>query len=484
VGAARPFLTVDRCDFARHTAMSAFANPLISVYVANHNYGRYISQAIESVIGQTLQDFELLVIDDGSTDDSRAVIERYRGHPRVTPIFQNNQGLSVTNNIALRASRGKYIMRLDADDWLDAHALEVLAGTLERNPDVGMVFPDYYHVDEKGGVIEIVRRHDFKDVTLYDQPAHGACTLIRRDCLLELEGYDEGFRCQDGYELWVRFIERYKVKNINLPLFYYRQHGASLTRNEKRILDTRNQILARQAKLNGGHLKMAAIVPVRGPSFETNSLALEPLGGRALIDWSIEAALRAERVDTVVVTSPDAAVLDHIAARYGSAVLTHKRDPGLALPNTGIEPTILSVLEFLSAAGHPEPLALADLSIESPFRSSRHIDTAGNVLELFDTDSVIAVRPETNQFYSHDGTGLKPVRQSSTLRLERNELFREAGGLRVCRTAFLREQSRISGGRLGHVVLDQRAAINIRSKLDWEIAEALVSTEEGSHGSA
>ena len=454
--------------------MSFPANPLVSVYIANHNYGRYIGQAIQSVLDQTLQDFELIVIDDGSTDDSHAVIERYRGQPKVIPVFQHNQGLNVTNNIALRASRGKYVMRLDADDWLDVHALEVLSGALERNPDVGMVFPDYYHVDENGTVLEIVRRHDFDDVTLHDQPAHGACTMVRRQCLLELDGYDESFRCQDGFDLWIRFIERYKVKNVNLPLFYYRQHGASLTRNEERILDTRNQILARQTRANGSRLKITAILPVRGPSFEPNSLVLEPLGGKALIDWSIEAALNAERVDTVAVSSPDSAVLDHVARLYGDSVLAHRRDPALALPNTRIEPTILSTLDGLAAMGRPQPAVIAHLSIESPFRSARHIDTAGNVMELFDTDAVIAVRPETNQFYTHDGSGLKPVRQSSTLRLERDEIFREAGGLRLFRTTLLRQQGRTTGGRLGHVVLDQKAAVTIRSDIDWAIAIALL----------
>ena len=116
-------------------------NPRVTIYLTNHNYGRYIAQAIDSVLAQTLQDFELIVIDDGSTDDSRNVIERYASHPRIVTVFQENKGLNVTNNIALRAARGDYIMRLDADDWLDPHALQVMSAMLDRDAPSASCFP-------------------------------------------------------------------------------------------------------------------------------------------------------------------------------------------------------------------------------------------------------------------------------------------------------------------------------------------------------
>jgi len=99
--------------------MHDITSPLVTVYITNYNYGRYLSQAIESVLNQTFTDFELIVVDDGSVDDSRDIIRQYQGHPKVRTIFQENQGLNKTNNIALRSARGKYIMRLDADDYLD-----------------------------------------------------------------------------------------------------------------------------------------------------------------------------------------------------------------------------------------------------------------------------------------------------------------------------------------------------------------------------
>ena len=104
--------------------------PLLSVYITNYNYGNYITQAIESVLNQSFQSFELFIIDDGSTDNSKEIIESYAQHPKVKVIYQQNKGLNITNNIALRLANGKYIMRLDADDYLVVNALEKMIDAL------------------------------------------------------------------------------------------------------------------------------------------------------------------------------------------------------------------------------------------------------------------------------------------------------------------------------------------------------------------
>jgi CMP-N-acetylneuraminic acid synthetase len=452
--------------------------PKVSIYITNHNYGRFIERAIDSVLAQSLDDYELIIIDDGSTDNSRDIIDRYVGHPRVTPIYQHNRGLNVTNNIAMRTARGTYIMRLDADDWLDENALDLMAGALDRDPELGLVFPDYYMVDEAGHVLEMVRRHDFDDVTLMDQPAHGACTMIRRKCLMDLGGYDETLRCQDGYDLWIRFIEHYKVKNLSLPLFYYRQHGSSLTRNERRILDTRAKIIERHSNRKGTAPKTVAIIPVRGRKLDPASPAMELLGDKPLIDWTIEAALAARHIEAVVVTSPDQAILDHVRGKGIDRLMAMERKSSMALPNTTLEDSLIDAIERYAHGGEA-PEAAVILQVEAPFRTATQIDTAIEVMVLFDTDLVVGVRPENDLFYRHDGNGLAPVRKSAELRLEREELYREVGGLKVVSLAFLRQNRGLSGGRVGHVVLDQKAAHYIKSDWDWAMAGLIAGQERG-----
>ncbi len=222
--------------------MNNFKAPLITIYITNYNYGKYLKQSIESVLNQSFQDFELIIIDDGSTDDSKTIIESYEDNPKIKVVYQNNKGLTISNNTALKLSQGNFILRLDSDDYFHKDALMNLLKGFQSD-EIGMVFGDWYEVDELGDVIELKQRHNFRrDVTLYDQPAHGACTMFRKSCLIKLNGYDESIKRQDGYELWLRFIQEFKVSNINIPIFYYRQHGKSLTKNEKKLLNTRAKI--------------------------------------------------------------------------------------------------------------------------------------------------------------------------------------------------------------------------------------------------
>ena len=183
--------------------------PKISVYIPTYNYGRFLDTAIQSVLKQTLDDWELIVIDDGSTDDTPEILTTYRTHPKIRILRQENRGLNVTNNVALRIARGEYLLRLDADDFLDENILLVLSHVLDTKPEVGLVYPDYYRVDEQGEIIEIVRRKKIgEEVDLLDLPAHGACTMIRKEVLVEIGGYFEEFDRQDGYGMWLKFIEK------------------------------------------------------------------------------------------------------------------------------------------------------------------------------------------------------------------------------------------------------------------------------------
>lgn len=451
-------------------------SPRVTVYVVSHNYGRYLRQAIDSALAQTVEDVQVIAIDDGSTDESRAIIESYIGTPRFTPIFQQNKGLTVTNNIALRAARGRYIMRLDADDWLDPHAVEILANVLDRHPEVGLVFPDYFHVDADGSVLEHVRRHDFDGVTLRDVPAHGACTMIRRRCLEEIGGYDESLRCHDGYDLWIRFIEHFEIRNVNLPLFFYRRHSHNLTRDEQRILATRLDILRRHSQRRGRAPWTIGVVPVRGASTEPGSPELRNLGGRPLIDWTLDAALASKHLRDVIVTTPDQALIEYIRSKFGDRVTTLARDRHLALPNTPLFKTLQH-----AASNHEERTgnrveAVLQMGILSPFRAPRHLDAAVDTMTLFDAAAVIGVRCEADDFYRHNGSGLTPVRRQTTLRLENEDIYRAAGQLRLW------SRSAIDAGsphpdRTGHVVLDERAALVLRTPLDWALADALARSD-------
>jgi glycosyltransferase involved in cell wall biosynthesis len=381
-------------------------NPSVTIYITNYNYGAYLEQAIQSVLNQTFTDYELIIIDDGSTDDSKDIIGQYQKQKNVYTVFQENRGLNASNNIALNLSRGKYIIRLDADDYFVPQAIELMVSELNRNQDHALVFPDYYHVDEKGNIIEEIKRHDFtNDVSLYDQPAHGACTMIRTEILKSIGGYDEEFNRQDGYDIWLKISRLYSVKNISLPLFYYRQHQKSITKNEDKLFETRTRIIEKNLKKkNYNELNVLAIIPVRGNEIDPNSNPLQKIGKKCLIEWTIDATINSKLLQNIAISSNDNELKEFVSTKWGNKVKWVERDQSLSAINTSIEKTAIDTLKLYEKNNKSIDEVMM-LYIEYPFRSTMYIDQAIHMLQLYDVDSVSSVRKDDDMFYIHSGHG-------------------------------------------------------------------------------
>ena len=336
----------------------------ITVYIPAHNYGRYVEKAIQSVLSQTIDDWEIIVINDGSTDNTSEVLKKYETHPKIRIIEQVKRGLNVSNNIALRLSNAEYIMRLDADDYLDENALLVLSSTLDAKPEAGLVYPDYYLIDEEGEIIEVMRRKKIgEEVELLDIPALGACTMFRRENLLELGGYAEDFSCQDGYELWLRFLQSFKPYNVNVPLFYYRQHLNNLTKDKKRILETRKKIKRNFVKKfkNNKIPKVLAVIPVVRQSPSSPESAFATLAGKPLIWYTLDQVLKTDMLDRIVVTSNDKKVLEY-SSQFGK-VETLRRPRALTSPQVGIAAVVKHVLATLEERNNYVPVVEVSIQI-------------------------------------------------------------------------------------------------------------------------
>ena len=443
-------------------------NFLVTVYITNFNYGKFIKQAIESVLLQTEQSFELIIIDDGSTDNSKEIIEKYKDLKNIRIVYQKNKGLNVTNNIALRAARGKYIVRLDADDYFSPNALELLLEKLESDSMLGMVFPDYFLVDTQGEVLERQKRHDFdNEVKLFDQAAHGACTMIRVQFLREIGGYDESFSCQDGYELWVKFTSKFKVSNINEPLFYYRKHGKNLTSNEDRILDTRATINSKYVKKLKKEIKSVAIIPVRG---EGNDIYKLPFGSHTLLEEKINQALESNFITKVIVTSPDKNIKQLINDKYENhdKVSFFYRDKSKTRINVDLNSTLELILNKFKNLDFK---AITILAIEFPFLKPSKIDDAINTMVLFDADSLISVRNTNKLLFRHNGRGMNPILgMEKFTKMEREMLYFHSGGISVSTRKNFEKNNKMLSGKVGHILLDQKSAFEINTEFDMKIA--------------
>lgn len=450
--------------------------PLVTVYITNYNYGHFITQAIESVINQSYENIQILIIDDGSTDNSKEIIEAYGGYPNIDIVYQKNKGLNITNNIALNLARGTYIMRLDADDYLDSKAVEIMASALNSDINLGLVFPDYYIVNASGKTVEQVIRHDFEnEVSLLDQPAHGACTLIRTKFLRDLGGYNENYKCQDGYELWIKFTQVYPVKNINKPLFYYRQHGSNLTSNEQKILNTRAAIHNEHIKKTYQDIPTIGIIPVRGNVTSKNSMAFVKLNGKTILQHKIDSAIKTNYLKKIIISSPDSSVKKFIDDFYSHnpRVIFIKRPIEQARINTNLNSTVRGILSSLNQE-IDKFLAVALLYIENPFVKPSTVDDAINALFLFGADSLISVRRENNLFFQHHGDGMKPIlNQEKFTKLERDNLYRLAGGINICKIDSFNNYKKVLCGKIGHIEVTNIEAHSLQSKFDLELAELI-----------
>ncbi|QNR22804.1 glycosyltransferase [Croceimicrobium hydrocarbonivorans] len=453
-------------------------SPLVSVYITNYNYERFIRESIESVLAQSLQDFELIIIDDGSTDASRDIIEEYRERPEVTIIYQQNKGLNITNNVAMRVAKGKYLMRLDADDYLVPEALEKMVAPLEADPELGLVFPDYYYVDAEGHITGEERRHNFeKEVSLYDQPAHGACTIIRLSFLKKIGGYNESFTCQDGYDLWLKFIIHYSVKNVNEPLFYYRRHGSNLTTNEERILETRRAIKETFLDLSNIESSTLAVIPVRNSKIKGVSIPLYDLGTETLLSLKVKKLLEARSTQRVYLISEDAEILSYARSTFGDHqnVVVLERPSRLAGPNQTLGETVKLATHHAEAENLNYRFVMT-AALDFPFVEAEIFDDAVNTVELFKSDSVLSVRPDNKAYYRHTGHGLQAILdQEKFTRIEREALYRAAGGVMVATRDSFAKNGKINAGRMSHVVVDENTAFGIFSDFDFQIFKSLMS---------
>ena len=259
--------------------------------------------------------------------------------------------------------------------------------------------------------------------------------------------------------------------NVNLPLFYYREHGENLTRDETRLLNTRSRIIQKGAERLEESQESLAIIPIRGPSIDPRSLALCKLGERYVMDWTVNAALKSRNIKKVMVSSSDPSVLDHVQRSYGEDVMLHSRSPRLARLNSHVEETLRDALNELDESFLAAVEAIAVLFIESPFRTSSQIDSAIDMLSLFDADCVVGVRPEVDEYFCHGGEGLHTVRKDPMLRLEREELYRSAGNLTVVSHSYFQRSRAIVGGKIGHVVVDEAGSLTLNSPWDMAVAQ-------------
>lgn len=206
--------------------------PKISVVIPTYNKAQSLKKAIESVLNQTYQNLEVIVIDDGSTDETKEVVKSFKD-PRIIYFWKKNKGPASARNMGIKRAKGKYIAFLDSDDLWLKEKLEKQIDFMERNPETGLLGTGCYEVTDKGKAIgkKIFPRKNKvlqKDLIKYN-PFIQSSIMTKREVFDKVGLYDEKFRESEDYELWLRLAEYYKIGNLPVPLVMKRYYQESLS---------------------------------------------------------------------------------------------------------------------------------------------------------------------------------------------------------------------------------------------------------------
>ena len=235
--------------------------------------------------------------------------------PKKTTFIDNKKplGLQKLANLVLSQANGKYMMRLDADDWLDENALLLLVTKLESSDDLGLVFGNYYYTNQEGSVIGVETSFEENvGASLSKIPPHGACTLFRTRALKTVGGYSEDVNAQDGWDLWYKLSNRIGATSIRTPVFYYRQHSESLSKDNERLLNARSKIFENVGKkLEGDYTPtVLAVIPVKESYPDFEGVPYIKINGVSLLEHSIKNASKSKKVTQITVMSESQKVLD------------------------------------------------------------------------------------------------------------------------------------------------------------------------------
>jgi len=221
-------------------------NELVTVVIPCYNQGRFLSDAIESARKQTYPSIEVIVVDDGSTDDTADVAARY---PSVRCLHQANHGLAAARNAGWRAGRGRFVIFLDADDRLLPHAADVGLAALMAHPDAGMAVGLERRIAADGSPLPTPRRarveREHYTALLRRCWIVVATAIYRREALVALGGFDPTLRFAEDYDLYLRLARRFPIVDHYTEVSEYRQHPGTLSRNIERMLAHTLRVLSR-----------------------------------------------------------------------------------------------------------------------------------------------------------------------------------------------------------------------------------------------
>ncbi|NMB83850.1 glycosyltransferase family 2 protein [Candidatus Roizmanbacteria bacterium] len=216
-------------------------SPLVSVLMPAYNAELYIGEAIESILNQTFKDFEFIIVDDASTDKTWETINKYAKKDKRIRAYQNKKNLkiSLTLNKGIKATKGKYIARMDADDWSYPYRLNKQVDFMENNPEVVICGGTMNICDSRLRILakrEYPKDNDrLKKIIFRHSPFCHPSVIYRTDIAVKVKGYFDQYNCAEDIDFYFKMGQHGKFSNLSIPLIKYRTVPGSIShRYEKR----------------------------------------------------------------------------------------------------------------------------------------------------------------------------------------------------------------------------------------------------------
>lgn len=265
------------------TSSQSGSVPTVSIVLPTYNQAHFLCFALDGILRQTFRDFELIVVNDGSTDGTSAVLRTYQEKFPFTVIDQANQKLPRALNTGFREARGKYLTWTSSDNIMLPNMLASLVSALDQNPDIGLVYSDWQIINELGKCVKDIRTLDFDPLLLMRINFINACFLYRRDVQDKIGLYNPDFYLVEDWEYWYRISLFYKMLHVPEVLYQYRVHANSLTRKE---------VLTKKRKKSPGYDKLKS-------AFQKNFIQWV----LSKLKWEITRASDPERVQNLFIAT-------------------------------------------------------------------------------------------------------------------------------------------------------------------------------------
>jgi glycosyltransferase involved in cell wall biosynthesis len=274
------------------------ARPLVSVVIATYNMGRYVAEAVRSVLAQTYSPLEVIVIDDGSHDDTWERLGEFDEDPRVHCVRTPNQGQPRANNEGLKLCRGNFIAFCDADDLYEPEKIAKQVPEFSTDPEIGVVYTDASIIDPEGRVVEQNQARPAKrrmegcitDQLIIRNFIPFGTAMIRRECVEELGMFDEQLPMGIDWDLWLRYSLHYKFRYLPVNTYKYRVWPGQMSKNYRGRYENAELIMTKFFTANPGAVSGSIVRRAWSDTYANKAVALAMHD--ALLMESVRAAIK------------------------------------------------------------------------------------------------------------------------------------------------------------------------------------------------